>query len=64
MKIFYAVAAVAMLASSDAYSQGMMMSNVPSSSKTVSDWYNRMFTIRRPARLAKSMTYWFRTPDR
>jgi sporulation protein YlmC with PRC-barrel domain len=41
MKIFYAVAAVVMLASSAAYSQGMMMSSVPSSSKTVSDWYKQ-----------------------
>jgi sporulation protein YlmC with PRC-barrel domain len=40
MKIFYAVAAVAMVASSAAYSQGMM-SSVPPSSKTVSDWYKQ-----------------------
>jgi sporulation protein YlmC with PRC-barrel domain len=40
MKIFSAVAMAALLASSAAYS-AEMMSSVPSSSKTVTDWYKQ-----------------------
>jgi len=41
MKVLYAIATGALLISSAAYSQGMMMSSVPTSSKTVSDWYKQ-----------------------
>jgi len=40
MKVIYALVTGALLISSAAYSQGMM-SSVPSSSKTVSDWYKQ-----------------------
>jgi sporulation protein YlmC with PRC-barrel domain len=40
MKVFSAVTAVALLLSSAAYAESMM-SSVPSSSKTVSDWYKQ-----------------------
>ena len=40
MKVLYAVTAGALLLSSAAYAEGMM-SSVPSSSKTVSDWYKQ-----------------------
>jgi sporulation protein YlmC with PRC-barrel domain len=40
MKVVYAIAAGALLISSAAYAEGMM-SSVPSSSKTVSDWYKQ-----------------------
>jgi sporulation protein YlmC with PRC-barrel domain len=41
MKILSAAAVAVLLASSAAYSAEMMMSSVPSSSKTVSDWYKQ-----------------------
>ena len=41
MKIPSAAAVAVLLASSAAYSAEMMMSSVPSSSKTVSDWYKQ-----------------------
>jgi sporulation protein YlmC with PRC-barrel domain len=40
MKIVYAITAGALLLTSSAYAAGMM-SSVPSSSKTVSDWYKQ-----------------------
>jgi sporulation protein YlmC with PRC-barrel domain len=40
MKVVYAIAAGALLISSAAYAESMM-SSVPSSSKTVSDWYKQ-----------------------
>ena len=40
MKIVYAITAGALLLTSSAYAASMM-SNVPSSSKTVSDWYKQ-----------------------
>jgi sporulation protein YlmC with PRC-barrel domain len=40
MKVVYAIAAGALLLSSAAYAESMM-SSVPSSSKTVSDWYKQ-----------------------
>ena len=40
MKLRYAITAGALLISSAAFAQGMM-SSVPSSSKTVSDWYKQ-----------------------
>jgi sporulation protein YlmC with PRC-barrel domain len=40
MKLRYAIAAGALLLSTAAFAQGMM-SSVPSSSKTVSDWYKQ-----------------------
>jgi sporulation protein YlmC with PRC-barrel domain len=40
MKVLYAITAGAVLISSAAYAEGMM-SSVPSSSKTVSDWYKQ-----------------------
>jgi sporulation protein YlmC with PRC-barrel domain len=41
MKLRYAVAAGALVISTAAFAQGTMMSSVPSSSKTVSDWYKQ-----------------------
>jgi sporulation protein YlmC with PRC-barrel domain len=40
MKVLHAITAGALLLSSAAYAEGMM-SNVPSSSRTVSDWYKQ-----------------------
>jgi sporulation protein YlmC with PRC-barrel domain len=41
MKLRYAIAAGALVISTAALAQGTMMSSVPSSSKTVSDWYKQ-----------------------
>jgi hypothetical protein len=41
VKLGYAIAASALVISTAALAQGTMMSTVPSSSKTVSDWYKQ-----------------------
>jgi sporulation protein YlmC with PRC-barrel domain len=41
VKLSYAIAASALVISTAALAQGTMMSTVPSSSKTVSDWYKQ-----------------------